>query len=187
MYIKCFLYVMCYFNHTWRISGKNYENQRKYSIVFSGNTEFREDNREKEREIKISKFCFLYFCFYLIVLQILSRLFVINKSRYTFLWVISIFSGFAHTCPFPLVTLSLFPVIQRRLFLFDQFLYFLFVTYKKPRFLFSWKIKMTRFGESLHKGYSHRYYNCRKVSYGVCTILLRKTFFLLLCVLLFHL
>lgn len=116
MYIKCFLCNHVFFNHEWRISGKSYEKQGNIASFFQVILSFERITGKKEREIKISKFCFLYFCFYLIVLQILSRLFVINKSRYTFLWVISIFSGFAHTCPFPLVTLSLFPVIQRRLF-----------------------------------------------------------------------
>ena len=34
-----------------------------------------------------------------------------------------------------------FPVMQRRLFLFDPFLYFLFFSYKKPDFFFPGKLK----------------------------------------------
>lgn len=63
MYIKCFLCNHVFFNHEWRISGKSYEKQRKYSIVFSGNTEFREDNREKRKGNKNFKVPFLYFWF----------------------------------------------------------------------------------------------------------------------------
>ena len=60
-------------------------------------------------------------------------------GRYLIPFCKKLFYLSAHTCPFRRVTfpiLSLFPVMQRRLFLFDQFLYFLFVTHKKTRVSF---------------------------------------------------
>ena len=60
----------------------------------------------------------------------------------------------AHTCPFRRVTfpiLSLFPVMQRRLFLFDPFLYFWFVSCKKTDFFFPGKIKWPAFASHFIK------------------------------------
>ena len=51
-----------------------------------------------------------------------------------------------------------FPSCKDGFFYLICFFIFLFVTHKKAGFLFSGQIKMTRFGESLHKGYSHGYY-----------------------------
>lgn len=187
MYIKCFL---C--NHVFLIMNDGYpvktmKIKGNIASFFSGNTGFPKNNREKIKRNKNFKILFSLFLFF--PNSITNSFQVVcykQKPVYFFVSHFHIFRFYSHL---PLTAGYAFFISRHNKdgFLFDQFLYFLFVTYKKPRFLFSGKIKMTRFGESLHKGYSHRYYNCRKVSYGVSIILLRKTFFLLLCVLLFHL
>ena len=74
------------FNHAWQISGKSYKKQRNVTSFFQVILGSERITGRKEREIKISKFRFLCFYFYLyIILWILSRLFIVPERQCTFL------------------------------------------------------------------------------------------------------